>query len=301
MLRLPTSLSALAALLLLAGVNPVDAQTVTGIVIDEASGAPVPTAVIEFETREGERVRTQLSDGGGAFVLAEVPPGRYRVRALHGLFGESEWIDVGVLADDRLSIILRIQRRAIELDGITAEVSSRFWWEAQRDPAVWPYYERRYWRGNDGSGRFYDGPLLRDWSTASVISFIQAHLPASALRDERQNTVEVSPGLGISLSDAIRTCRGTHLYLDGDLLGLFAVDNWQDTGVTDPRRMGEEPPPGADFVTRLGAEATLLLEAYRLTDFEGIEIYGANSRVPPEFVRLGEHLPCAVVSLWLKR
>jgi hypothetical protein len=298
----PGCLAIAAALALgLGSPAPVAAQSITGLVVDQATGAPVPGAIIQFDTREGQRVRTLQANGAGAFAIDDLPPGRYRLQALHGLYGESEVLDVGVLQDDRLSLVVRMGGTPIRLEGITAEVSSRFWWESQRHQAVWPYYERRYWRGNDGSGRFYDGPVLRDWSSASVVSFIQAHLPASALRDQRHRSVEETAGLGISMADAVRTCQGVHLYFDGDLMGLFGSDDWQAGGVADPARIGEEPPPGSDFVTRLGTEFTLVLESYRLTDFEGIEIYGSNTRVPPEFVRLGEALPCAVVSLWLKR
>jgi hypothetical protein len=56
-------------------------QSVRGRVVDEGVATPIPGALVTLLAADGSRVRSVLTNAAGAFAIADVPPGAYRLRA----------------------------------------------------------------------------------------------------------------------------------------------------------------------------------------------------------------------------
>ena len=104
--------------------------TVTGTVVNEGTGEPIPRAMV---TLQGSPTRYAFSDGNGSFALEGVPPGRYSVQAQKpGFFGpqerggsrSSQSVEVGANSDPlviKLAAENVIYGRLTESNGVPVE------------------------------------------------------------------------------------------------------------------------------------------------------------------------------------
>lgn len=126
----------------LAATSTLTAQTVRGRVIDAGLATPVPGALVTLLDGGGVRVRSVLTSSTGGFVIADVAPGRYTVRA--EMIGresvEAAAFDVAPEADPPL-VTLELSARPITLEGLDVSTAQRC--EAGRDVALATY---RVWQ-----------------------------------------------------------------------------------------------------------------------------------------------------------
>jgi len=96
--------------------------TITGSVVNETTGEPIPRAMV---TLIGSPMRYAFSDSSGAFLIDTVPPGRYSISAQKpGYFGPQErasaramqTVDVGPATD---SIIIKLAPESILFGRLT--------------------------------------------------------------------------------------------------------------------------------------------------------------------------------------
>jgi 5-hydroxyisourate hydrolase-like protein (transthyretin family) len=155
---------------------------IAGRVVDAATGAPVPGAEVVLVARtDEERLATASSGPGGAFRLRPSEPGRYRIYARVGDFARTRTLLVDVPPGSGLSLTLELISDPVQLEEIVAEGRQEiFWWQTQRHPDVWDYYERRYFYQRLGLGRFYDGQYLQNWGDSSADEFMRAHASPSS-------------------------------------------------------------------------------------------------------------------------
>lgn len=78
---IPSSLTILSGLTILALAGRVEAQVVQGAVLDATSGRPVGAAMVELVDSMGGAVASAHTGTRGLFMLRAPSPGRYRVRA----------------------------------------------------------------------------------------------------------------------------------------------------------------------------------------------------------------------------
>ncbi|HJR63417.1 MAG TPA: carboxypeptidase regulatory-like domain-containing protein [Gemmatimonadaceae bacterium] len=72
----------LAAVFVLAGVPSIGAQTIRGDIVDQGSGAPVPSALVLLLDAQGKRVAGTISDDSGYYSFVVPAAGNFRVRVL---------------------------------------------------------------------------------------------------------------------------------------------------------------------------------------------------------------------------
>ncbi len=119
------SLVAAAAFLLAAG--PLAAQTITGRVVDAASGAPVPQAVVTALDARGRGAARARAGADGSFELRLRAAGTYRLRGERS--GYRQTLSQELEADDRetveVDLRLSVQPIAIEPMTVTARRQPR--------------------------------------------------------------------------------------------------------------------------------------------------------------------------------
>lgn len=68
-----------------------ETAAITGVVVDDASGHPMPWVVVAIEDSQGRTQRTVVTGEDGAFEVTRLVSGRYRVRAQHPGYGRPPW------------------------------------------------------------------------------------------------------------------------------------------------------------------------------------------------------------------
>ena len=137
-------LLAAAAVLLVA--PPAPAQTlVRGILLDAATGGPIPDGTVVISANRGRFQRALKADSVGCFEFADISPGPYRLRASR--IGYTDAVgDLVLTADSLVDIEVRMGVEAVALAPVT--VVSR----STRD--VSPVLRGFYDRMQHGFGRY---------------------------------------------------------------------------------------------------------------------------------------------------
>lgn len=112
-------------LILLLAARHASAQVVTGRVVDAESGAPLDVAFVVLVGEDGGRDASALTDATGTFRLRASAPGRYRVRAERIGYAAAESETLEVTREAPVRVELSASPRAIDLEGIEVEGSSR--------------------------------------------------------------------------------------------------------------------------------------------------------------------------------
>lgn len=113
-----------AALGLLVAPASVEAQVLSGRVVEEGSEAPVATALVRLLGEDGEPVAISVADSAGHYRVEAPGPGIYRLSAARLGFHtvESPLLDAA-LADGVYPIDLILQPAPVELPGFTVETN----------------------------------------------------------------------------------------------------------------------------------------------------------------------------------
>lgn len=116
--------SFLPALLLALAPARIDAQVVTGFLLEAETRAPIEGALVSL--LEGERrVTIVFTDGNGAFALRAPSPGRYRLRAERIGFDTETTGEIEIPAAGIGGYEFAVRTRAVELDGIEVSADAR--------------------------------------------------------------------------------------------------------------------------------------------------------------------------------
>ena len=94
------------------------AQRVEGRVVDAATGAPVPNALLRLRALTGDTIWSTVADHAGRFVLRAVQPGSFMVEAQSLGYLPSQVGPVRVEDSRATTVELRLSASAIPLEGI---------------------------------------------------------------------------------------------------------------------------------------------------------------------------------------
>jgi hypothetical protein len=186
------------------------AQTLRGVVLDDATGAPVPTARIELRSVEAGLLTAAESDRDGRFALTPRQAGRYVLRVTHLGYEPLDSVAVHARAGESVQLELRLGRTAIPLEPVVVV--------ARRRADVAGFYERMQ-RGGMGS---YVTREEIDRRPASRASDLLRTMPGIRVESTGANrsVVTMRGGLG--------RCLPT-IYLDGMHIRQYpesGVDDW---------------------------------------------------------------------------
>jgi hypothetical protein len=130
------------------------AQAIVGRLIDAETGGPIADATIALIDETGSPVAGTLTDPNGAFRVALPSPGTVVLRAQRIGYRGSATEPLTIGREETVELEVRLSTEAVLLDPVTVITESRPWWEAERDPRVWGFYDRMDRLGRTGVGRF---------------------------------------------------------------------------------------------------------------------------------------------------
>lgn len=237
-----------ASLLLLA--LPAGGQAVRGVVLDDATGTPLPGAAVVLLDTAGLEVHSAMADVAGAFALALPGAGRWTLRAERVGYGQLLSGELTVPAGRLLVLELRLAALPLRLEPLTVVVESR---RLALDAVG--FYDRRH----IGIGRFITADEIEDRALTQVTDVLRM-----------EPSVQVYPVLaGGEPNAAVLSFRAHRRDFSGRIcLPTIVVDG------AVVRRGVTEAPTGP--VTRLD-------ELIHPAEIEAMELYPSGAGVPPRF------------------
>jgi hypothetical protein len=263
-MRVPrVCLLAAAAATVLLSAPAAPAQTlVRGILLDAASGGPIPEGTVVISANRGRWQRVVQTDTVGGFEFQDVSPGPYRLRASRVGYRDAVG-DLALSADSVVDLEVRLAVATVVLAPVT--VTSR----STRD--VSPVLRGFYARMQNGAGRFISREEIEARQPVRITDMLR-NIPN--LRSSPQR-------MGASGSSFSQGSNGDRCNV------VFFVDGMR---VNEPQLPGQRAsarhdPPIDDYVNP--------------QEVEGIEVYRGESDTPAEFST--RWVQCGTVVIWTRR
>lgn len=261
MRALRACLLAFAAALLAAPSAP--AQTlVRGILLDAASGGPIPDGTVVISANRGRWQRALRADSVGCFEFTDVSPGPYRIRATRIGYRDAVG-DLLLTADSVVDVEVRMAVETVALEPVT--VISR----STRD--VSPVLRGFYARMGQGAGRFITREEIEARHPVRITDMLR-NMP---------NLRASPPRMGASGQGFTQPSNGDRCTV------VFFVDGMQ---INQPNMPGIRGTQRQD----------LAIDDYvQPEEVEGIEVYRGESDTPAEFTT--RWVQCGTIVIWTRR
>lgn len=253
--------------------------TVSGVVRDAGSSAPLPGAVVMLLSREGAELEARTTAADGRYTFSAVDPGSYQLRAAHLGFRLVVRSGVAVRAGQATRIDFPLEPSPLPLDELTVTGTER-----SRSTLLAGYYDRL----DRGIGRFVTREEIEKRDPGRVTDLLR-EMPG----------VRVSRGSGVaevSMERVVdRRCR-VQLYLNGVLMNRPTAR--EEAEVSGFVVGGGELSAGERAASEITG-ADLDVDALATpSEVEGIEVYSGISTTPLEF--LGRNARCGTVAIWTR-
>lgn len=163
----------LASLALLAcATRSAHAQILRGHLVDAASSRNVPYGKIVLLTELGDSVQTTLADSTGYFVFRLSAPGIYRLRGSSLGYPPSTGSPVSVSEGRTVTVELRIAAVPLAMEPIIVVAKPRPWWEREKPPGHWAFWERKERSSKSGLGKLFSREEIDEFgSFESLVGF----------------------------------------------------------------------------------------------------------------------------------
>ena len=268
-----------AAACLICTAAPATAQTISGVLRDMESGAPVAGADVTVSFDGGQRLGTIVTDSAGRFVVRAWRAGNFRLDVDH-LAYQSRSVMVAAALGERVEIVIPLHASAAVLDTIEVRARVR---PQLAESGLAGFEERRRWGELLGIGRFL-GP--QQLAGSGSMETVLGNVPGLRLENHPMcNGVKmvVSGRSFMSLRNLIgRAGRCSDMTPQKEAeLGICRVSFIVD-GV--PARLS-----GSERIDDL-VLASLVA---------GIEVYRTPAELPAEYS--GSNSRCGVVAIWTER
>lgn len=158
---------------------------VTGRVLDDASGAPIPTAVVDMLNVEGDSLASSVTASDGVFRFEISGGGVLQLRGRRIGYRSAVVGPVTVARGDTLSLDFRLGVDAVVLEALTVTASARPWYEHLMPPGLWTFYRRKEHHERLGMGRFLTPKEMLPWDGAPVALMV-ASVPGISAVPGRQ-------------------------------------------------------------------------------------------------------------------
>ena len=255
-------LVAAAAAAALLAAPPLPAQTlVRGILLDAASGGPLPEGTVVISANRGRWQASVQTDSVGGFEFQDVSPGPYRMRATRLGYRDAVG-ELALSADSVVELEVRLAAASVILAPVT--VVSR----STRD--VSPVLRGFYARMTNGAGRFITREEIEARHPVRITDMLR-NIPNLRASPQRMG----ASGSGFSQGS------------NGDRCSVvFFVDGMR---VNEPPMQGRGSP----------RHDQLIDDYVNPEEVEGIEVYRGESDTPAEFST--RWVQCGTVVIWTRR
>lgn len=161
--------------LLLAGLpGGLQGQAITGRVTDRQTGEAVEAVRIQLLSARGDSLSLGFTDRFGDYRLRAPGPGEYRIRASRMGVGEVVTPPL-ILKEAGTEVVdLAITFTAIELDPLLVRQRPFRWWERDKPPSHWEFWERREFYERLGAGRFLSDGEAGRFRDLNELVYLQA-------------------------------------------------------------------------------------------------------------------------------
>jgi hypothetical protein len=259
-----------ASLALLATAAPARAQGMfTGVVVDNATEAPVEGARVTLLSQEGRRIRTAVTAANGRFSF--IPrPGYYSFRVERVGYVQVNTAHVRVVRDS-VDLEIRLRDDAVMLAPVTV---------VTRAGRVSPVLTGFYARMEHGFGRYITRDHIEQRQPGAISDMLRM-LPGVRL-------VPRASGLGLDVvmnraSPRVGGCP-VQIFLDGIRI------NGASSQVVERDSLDEDLIPLNETIA--------LDDLADPSELEGIEVYPGLAGVPAEF--MGPLARCGTVAVWTR-
>jgi hypothetical protein len=255
---------------LLAGAQPARAQGLfTGVVVDNATNAPIQGARVTLFSQQGRRVRTVETTPNGRFTFLP-RPGYYRFRVERVGYVQVNTAHVRVVRDS-VDLEIRMRDDAVMLAPVTVVARS-----GRVSPVLAGFYQRM----EHGFGRYITRDQIEQRQPGNITDMLRM------LPGVRMHPRVSGMGSDVVMNRAAPRMGGcqVQIFLDGIRI------NRSSTPLVERDSLDEQftPPDETIAIDDLADPSEL----------EGIEVYYGLAGVPAEF--MGPDARCGTVAVWTR-
>jgi hypothetical protein len=255
-------------LLLAAMPMQLDAQIITGVVIEDETKMPISGAIVELIGIDRARDGATVTDSTGAFVLRPRRSGSFVINVTHPSYVSRDSMALKIKAGLAVQVELRMGRAAIPLEPLIVKTTST--------ARVATFHERA--RHGTGFGKFVTRADIESKpETRNATDLLREMEGVEILTSRPQGGSDLAtpppPGSPNETMPRVRMIKmgsGTFACLPAIFVDGVPVKQYGDSGVDD-------------FLTP--------------DMLEGVEVYPRNAGAPPEFVTSNQ---CGVVAFWTR-
>jgi hypothetical protein len=204
-------------------------QSVRVLVTRTQTDSAAAAAQVQLTSTSGPTFR-KLTNARGYVRFDSIPSGKYQLKIDYIAHRSVLTKEFAITATDSLTYRFELQPAPFELEPLIVEAKKRRWWEAEKPPALWSFYERRSIYGAVNLGMFFDREYIDKFGTQAVESRIQAfgrtRMGCEAFRmgggGAQTRRVMYVDGLRSYIQPDIRDVEAIEFYRSGNAPGEFA-------------------------------------------------------------------------------
>lgn len=149
-----------------------DAQVLRGHLVDANTSRNVPFGRVDLLDQFGDSIQTTLADSTGYFIFQLSTPGVYFLRGSGFGYPPVVGSPVAVLDKQVVTVELKIAAVAIAVEPLTIVAKPRPWWEREKPPGHWDFWQRKERADKSGQGRLFSREEIDEMgSYENVVAF----------------------------------------------------------------------------------------------------------------------------------
>jgi|GEM_PF-6368085 len=148
------------------------AQILRGHLVDASTSRNVPYGKIVLLNEQGDSLQTTLADSTGYFAFQLPAAGVYILRGSSLGYPPSTGSPVAVGEGRVVTVELRIAAQPLAMEPIVVVAKPRPWWQREKPPGHWGFWERKERSGKSGLGKLFSREEIDQFgSFEALVSF----------------------------------------------------------------------------------------------------------------------------------
>lgn len=148
-------------------------QSVRVLVTRTQADSAAGSAEVQLVATSGSTLR-KLTNARGYVRFEPVPVGNYRLQINYVGHRSILTNEFSITPTDTLTYRFELEPSPVELEPLVVKAKKRRWWEAEKPPALWSFYERRSVYGAVNLGIYFEREEIEKFGPQAVESKIAA-------------------------------------------------------------------------------------------------------------------------------